>query len=107
MSYGDNSGMGGGSPAGAPVNGTLILVLGILGIVFCQILGPVAWIMGNNATRMGGGDPQQANLANIGRILGIVGTVILILGIIGGIFFGATIAAMVGGAPRTTSPSSF
>ena len=31
MSYGDNSGgYGGGAPSGAPVNGTLILVLGIL-----------------------------------------------------------------------------
>jgi hypothetical protein len=107
MSYGDNSGYG-GSPAGTPVNGTLILVLGILGIVLCQILGPVAWIMGNNAMKLGGGgDPQQANLANIGRVLGIIGTVLLILGVIGGIFFGATFIALLTGAERTAPSSSF
>ena len=29
--------------------GTTILVLGILSLVVCQLLGPVAWVMGNNA----------------------------------------------------------
>ena len=113
MSYGDNSGgYGGGAPSGAPVNGTLILILGILGIVLCQILGPVAWIMGNSAVKVGGGDLQQANLANIGRILGIVGTVFLVLGILWGIFFGAAFISALGqagaaGAAQTrTAPSS-
>ncbi len=32
-------------------NATLILVLGILGIVCCGFLAPVAWILGNNALR--------------------------------------------------------
>ena len=27
---------------------TTILVLGILSLVVCQILGPIAWVMGNN-----------------------------------------------------------
>src|SRR5438552_7695970 len=31
-----------------PHRGTLILVLGILSIVTCQILGPIAWVLGNN-----------------------------------------------------------
>jgi hypothetical protein len=107
MSYGDNSSYGGGAPSGTPVNGTLILVLGILGIVLCQILGPIAWIMGNNAVRVPGGDPQQANLANIGRILGIIGTVFLILGVLWAIFFGAAFFAAMSGVARSTPPSSF
>lgn len=44
-------------------NATLILVLGILSIVCLPILGPVAWIMGNNALKeldQGFGDPQRA-----------------------------------------------
>ncbi len=61
---------------------TTILVLGILGLVACQILGPVAWVMGNGAIReidasqgrLGGRGAVQA-----GRICGIVATVILIL----------------------------
>src|SRR5438128_1906635 len=30
-----------------PHNGTVILVLGILSLVVCGLLGPVAWVMGN------------------------------------------------------------
>lgn len=47
------------------VNGTLILVLGILGIVCRAILAPVAWVMGNNALtslNQGGGDESQRGL---------------------------------------------
>jgi uncharacterized membrane protein YjgN (DUF898 family) len=77
-----------GPPSYTPqsaVNGTLILVLGILGVVLCQILGPVAWVMGNNALQTldtGGGDQSQRQLVTIGRILGIIGTVLLILSIL-------------------------
>lgn len=63
---------------------TTVLVLGIVGLALCQILGPVAWVMGNrvvgeiDASRglLGGRDT-----ANIGRILGIVSSVLLILGV--------------------------
>ena len=67
------------------VNGMTILVLGILGLVFCQICGPFAWIMGNNALRAidaGLADPAERSNANVGRILGIIGTVFLVLGLI-------------------------
>ena len=76
------------SPYGAPQsnsNGTLILVLGILSIVFgCFgiILGPAAWILGNNALKGGMVDPSQLGQINAGRICGIIGTVIGILGVI-------------------------
>ncbi|MBN2799995.1 MAG: DUF4190 domain-containing protein [Deltaproteobacteria bacterium] len=58
----------------------IILVLGILGLVACQVFGPIAWIMGNNYRRsciMEGTEPEQ--LGNVGRILGMVGTGLLIL----------------------------
>lgn len=76
------------SPYGAPQsssNATLILVLGILSIVlgcFGLVLGPVAWIMGNNALKGGMVDPSQVGQVNAGRICGIIGTVIGILGVI-------------------------
>lgn len=63
-------------------NATLILVLGILSIVCIPLLGPVAWVMGNNALReldQGFGDPNSRGLVVAGRILGIIGTVLLIL----------------------------
>jgi uncharacterized protein YneF (UPF0154 family) len=107
MSYGDNSGYGGGAPTGSPVNGTLILILGILSVIGFAIVGPFAWIMGNNAAKISGGDPQQMNLANIGKILGIVGTVFLILSIIGGFFFSAAIIAAMSGAASSAPPRSY
>ncbi len=63
---------------------TTILVLGILGVVVCQFLGPVAWVMGNNelqAIDAGRRNPENRGTANAGRILGIVGTVLMLIGI--------------------------
>ena len=104
MSYGDNSGTGGGGFA-PTVNGTLILVFGILSVIGFTILGPVAWIMGNNAAKITGGDPQQTNLANIGRILGIIGSVFLVLGIIWFFTAGAAFIAAMSSATNS-APSS-
>jgi hypothetical protein len=71
------------SPYGAPQsssNATLILVLGILSIFFFQIiLGPIAWILGNNALKSGAVDPAQMSQINTGRICGIIGTVLGLL----------------------------
>ncbi len=64
---------------------TTVLVLGILGVVLCQILGPVAWIMGNNelqAIDAGRRPPENRGTANAGRILGIIGSVLLILSVV-------------------------
>ena len=60
-----------------PSRGTLILVLGILSIVLCGFLGPVAWIMGSNdlkEIRAGRMDPEGEGTTNGGRICGIIGT---------------------------------
>lgn len=59
---------------------TTILVLGIIGLVLCQLLGPIAWVMGNNelqAIDAGRRAPENRGTANAGRILGIIGTVLL------------------------------
>ena len=76
------------SPYGAPQsnsNATLILILGILSIVFggCGIiLGPIAWVLGNNALASGTVDPSQAGQVTAGRICGIIGTLLSLLIII-------------------------
>jgi uncharacterized membrane protein YjgN (DUF898 family) len=57
-----------------------IFILGLLGLVSCQILSPVALIMGNNylaECEAQGIEPD--GLGKAGRILGIVGTVLLAL----------------------------
>ena len=64
---------------------TTILVLGILGLVICGVLAPIAWIMGKNeleAIDSGRRPPQQRGTANAGRILGIIGTVLLGIGVL-------------------------
>ncbi|HJQ76397.1 MAG TPA: DUF4190 domain-containing protein [Acidimicrobiia bacterium] len=64
---------------------TTVLVLGILGIVICQFLGPFAWAMGNKelqAIDAGRRAPENRGTANAGRILGIIGTVFLAIGIL-------------------------
>ena len=63
------------------VNGTLILILGILGwfIFFCA---PLAWFIGSDALKtidFKGGDPTQRRAVKIGRNLGIIGTVLWIV----------------------------
>ena len=85
-------------------NATLILVLGILSIVLCPIMGPVAWIMGNKALAeidSGAGDPSQRGLVNAGRICGIVGTVLIVVGCGIGFLSGlAGVLSGAGGVPR-------
>ncbi len=90
-------------------NGTLILILGILSIPLCQILGPVAWIMGNNGLALinsGQGDEAQRGNTNVGRICGIVGTVFLVLGIIGTIVNFAVLAPKIAEASRQAQSQS-
>jgi hypothetical protein len=83
--------------------GTLILVLGILGLVICPLLGIPAWIMGNtdlkeiDAGRM---DPTGRGLTEAGRIIGIIGTVLLALSVI----IGLVILAMGGFAALLHRP---
>lgn len=69
---------------------TTVLVLGILGIVICGVLGPFAWVMGNRelqAIDSGMRPPENRSTANAGRILGIIGTVLLGIGLLFLLFF--------------------
>jgi len=61
------------------------LILGIVGIVLCSILAPFAWAMGNKAQRLvdaSGGTLGGRGEATAGKILGIIGTVFLIITIV-------------------------
>jgi ABC-type phosphate transport system permease subunit len=59
---------------------TTALVLGILSVVVCQILGPIAWVIGHKeleAIDGGRRPPVNRGMAQAGKILGIVGTALL------------------------------
>lgn len=66
-----------------PEGGSSIFILGLLGLLLCQILGIIAWVQGN--TYMGkcrsmGVEPE--GLAVAGRILGMISTILLIIGVV-------------------------
>lgn len=66
----------------------LILVLGILGLVGCLPCAPIAWLMGNadlDKMRDGAMDPSGAQLTNLGRFLGMVVTVLMLVCLCGGV----------------------
>ncbi|MCW5776595.1 MAG: DUF4190 domain-containing protein [Phycisphaeraceae bacterium] len=73
------------SPGMAPHRGVLILVFGILSLVLCQLLGPFAWIMGKgDLKRIDAGtmDPEGRGLTQAGMICGIIGTVLMMIGVL-------------------------
>jgi len=68
-------------------NGTTVLVLGILSLVVCGLLGPIAWGMGNSALKEMNAQPSYdwRNRGNItaGRICGIISTMLLVVSLLG------------------------
>jgi len=77
------------NPYGAPGFGpmvpdhpqaTTVLILGILGLVLCQVISPFAWVMGNRVIAeidASNGQIGGRSSANAGRICGIVGTFLI------------------------------
>ena len=95
------SGMGGG-PVDHP-KGMTVLILGILSLVCCSPLGIVAFIMGNNALKEIDAQPGRygnRQIVQIGRILGIIGMVLLVLSLLWLLLFGGL--AAISGSSSTT-----
>ncbi|WP_231123581.1 DUF4190 domain-containing protein [Nocardioides sambongensis] len=92
---------GGQVPFGPPPDhpeASKILILGILGFALCQVLSPFAWIMGNRVKKeieASGGRWGGQQYVTVGWILGIVGSVILLLGLLFGIGYILLIAIAV------------
>jgi hypothetical protein len=67
---------------------TIALVLGILGIVTCQVVAPFALVIGRRAVKeidASNGAIGGRGLAQAGYILGIIGTVLLGLAVLVGL----------------------
>ncbi len=65
--------------------GTLILVLGILGLIICAPLGIAAWVMGNGDLKQmdaGTMDPAGRGTTQAGKICGMIATILMILGVV-------------------------
>jgi len=68
-----------------PHRGTLILVLGILGLIVCAPLAIAAWVMGASDLKeidAGTMDPAGRGSTQAGKICGIIGTILMIVGIV-------------------------
>jgi hypothetical protein len=68
-----------------PHRGSVILTLGILGLVVCPLLGLAAWQMGNDDLRhmrYGRMEPSGRDLTSAGRVLGMVATGIFVIQLI-------------------------
>lgn len=78
-----------------PHRGTLILVLGILGLVVCLPCGIVAWVMGNSDLKemdAGTMDSAGRGTTQAGKVCGMIATILAIIGLIIGI-----LVAVLGG----------
>ncbi|MFT5301302.1 MAG: hypothetical protein ACI814_002105 [Mariniblastus sp.] len=74
-----------------PHRGGLILALGIISwVVSCPLFGVIAWIMGSGdlrEMRAGRMDSSGMGLTQAGQILGMIHSILLLLGIAGSMFF--------------------
>jgi hypothetical protein len=82
---------------------TMAVVLGVLGIVCCGLLAPAAWYLASEEIKsIDAGRLSEANrgMAQVAKILGIIGTILLGLGLLWILFFGgmAFIGALTGGS---------
>ena len=80
---------------------TTSLVIGVLGIICCGLLAPIAWYMANEELKnIDAGRVAESNrgMAQVAKILGIIGTILLALGLLWVILFGgmATLGALTG-----------
>ena len=77
----------------------LSLILGILGILLCSVVAPFALVIGRRAVKeidASGGTLGGRGMAQAGFILGIIGTVLLALIVIGGVIAIIVAAATAG-----------
>jgi len=92
--YGPHGGVYGGNEH---PQGTIILILGIVSIVFCQLTGPFAAIMGRRALKeidASGRVYTNRGQVQAGFVCGIIGCVLLVLVVLYIVFiFGAIILA--------------
>ncbi|NKY50252.1 DUF4190 domain-containing protein [Nocardia vermiculata] len=73
------------APAGNPVehpHATTVLVLGVLSMLCCGALGPIAWVMGKRALdqiELSGGTIGGRSQVLVGYVIGIIGTLMMVV----------------------------
>ena len=80
-----------GAAAPQASRATMAVVFGVLGIICCGLLAPVAWYLGNEELKQidaGRIADTTRGMAQVAKILGIIGTILLGLGLLWVLFFG-------------------
>jgi predicted Zn finger-like uncharacterized protein len=82
-----------------PHRGGMILALGIISLVACQLTGPFAWVMGNadmEKMRRGQMDPEGEGMTQAGRICGMIASILMIVSCVLGLLWVLFLFAMAG-----------
>jgi uncharacterized membrane protein YjgN (DUF898 family) len=83
--YGPSSGYPAYGPPPDHPQAITVMILGILSLVLCQIIGPVAWVMGKKALNeidASGGAIGGRSSVMAGYICGMIASILLILTIL-------------------------
>jgi len=91
--------------AAASSQATTALIVGIVGVVCCGLAAPFAWYLGNKELQLiaaGQSSPAGQGAAQAGKILGMVGSALLILALVWVFFAGglAIVQAMAANAGK-------
>ena len=80
-----------GQPQSASTQAITSLVLGLVSLFCCPLLAPIAWFLGNQelkAIREGRSAATGEGIAKAGMIIGIIGTIWLVLVVLWVFFMG-------------------
>ena len=91
------------APADHP-QAVTILVLGILGLVLCQLIGPFAWVMGRRALReidSSGGTIGGRGLVMAGYVCGIAASALFVLFAVFAVIYVVILVAVIATHPTT------
>lgn len=98
-----------GYPPAAPDHPqtTTVMILGILGLVLCQVCAPFAWVMAGKARREIAAAPPgtygPSTGVTVGYVLGIIGTVLMIVAVLFLVIYFVVIIAVLGSVDYTSS----
>ncbi len=90
-----------------PHRGAMILTLGILSLIFCQLLGIVPWVLASSDLRAmseGSMDAEGRGLTEAGRICGMIAVALAVVGLLAGVVFFAFAFLFAAGSSGSAFP---
>lgn len=99
----------GGVPWGPPPDhpqAVTVLILGALGMMLCQLIAPIAWVMGGRVRKeidAANGALGGRQLATVGWVLGIVGTCLMVAMVVFLVLYVVGMAVFIGSSAASNS----